>query len=139
MNLFVLKKKVRILPLLLFFFSYPYSLGSCLKSCYDGVREWYLDWQLKRRRIMIISFRLIVGWTWETVISTLLSWISGANSLDLGQLVAVDFSVVVVAWVAGYLVHLYAIRIKIPEQNLPIPPPVNEVDTENPLQQVCVY
>jgi hypothetical protein len=82
-------------------------------------------------------YSLIVGWTWETVITTLLNWISGANSLETGQLVAVDFSVVVVACIFGYLVHLYAIRIKIPiEQNLNAPPPVNEVDTENPLQQV---
>ena len=109
-------------------------VGDCY-GCYLLVIEWYTHLQVHRRGITIISVRLIIGWTWETFIASLIEFIADAQELETSTLVGVDFAITIACLLAGYLIHYF-----LKDWNVDLPSEEGEGrgvrgDTENPLQQ----
>jgi hypothetical protein len=100
---------------------------------FNPLYELYLKIQLHRRTVSMIGFRLVIGWTWEVFITAVVNVIADAHTLELHQLVGVDFAIFVICLVIGLVLHYFLkdLQVEYPSEAIMA---TAVQDTENPLQ-----
>jgi Na+/glutamate symporter len=82
----------------------------------------------------------VIGWTWEVFITAVVNVIADAHTLELHQLVGVDFAIFVICLVVGLVLHYFLkdLQVEYPAEAIRtrVAMPTAVQDTENPLQVI---